>query len=131
MTTEIMTTHTQGPLTVRETVGWSDSPRSVFTADWQADPDYTGTDIVETEEEAKANAARLGACWNFCQGVDTASLASGTLAGLLSALNPLLDGKIDCLVHNTHWAGDSSCECPNCEAVRALRALLAQLEGGK
>lgn len=45
-------------------------------------------------EEARANADRLVAAWNACDGISTEALADGAVAGLLAALQEAVRSEI-------------------------------------
>lgn len=76
--------------------------------------------------ECHANARRIKACWNACEGIPTAelendaSLGAALLNGLGAAL--LCDELIAALKPFAKFACDEPCECHNCRA----RALLAK-----
>lgn len=95
--------HTEGKLTVRREnktfAGHEETHISLIAGeagDW-----HRTVATIPVQNDRDANAERLAACWNFCQGVSTEALQTVTLGEVLKVLD-----KFVRLASYLHWDGD-------------------------
>ncbi len=75
---------------------------------------------VSLRRECEADARRLVACWNACEGISTEALEAGVVGNLCSELSALAEQY-----ETWHDLGDAAAEPPD---TGDARALLKQLE---
>lgn len=121
-----MNTHTQGPLKalpVHES-GWVD----IYKANKH---ETNGLPIISTRHEnSEANARRLVACWNACEGIDTEDLEAGSV----SIIHKLHDATAKRVLEQRDELlaalKDIEAYYPNSWAADTARAAIAKAEGG-
>lgn len=107
-----MTQHTQGRLHTGAEIAGTSLDRVIYAESrWSVAESKWHGDSIITKQEAKANALRLVACWNACEGFETETLelmASGNAPSLREIFRE----------HGELWAQRD-------ELLAALKALLA------
>ena len=116
--------HTEGPLTARRTMrGLSRDGGEMLVDDARVETDARQVVVELSGGNALADARRLGACWNACEGISTEALENNFVAYALAAL-ALVKGHASTGAMSTEVGARHKCEL--CEGL--AEDILARLE---